>query len=136
MKAHPPAMIAAIVPTIAVVDDDEAVRAALANLLDSLGLGVVAFASAEAFLASTAPSSVACLIADMQMPGISGLELHRHLVTIGRAVPVILVTAFPREHVRLQAQEQGAIGYFAKPFEARALIECLEKALHTKVSGA
>lgn len=120
-------------PTIAVVDDDDAVREALANLVRSLGLDVLAFDSAEAFLASAAAGRAACLIADMQMPGMSGLDLHRHLLAIGQPMPVILITAFPREHSRAQAAAQGAIGYFAKPFEGQVLIECIEKALHTKV---
>ena len=129
-------MTVADIPTIAVVDDDDSVREALGNLLRSLGLAVAGFDSAEAFLASPAAQGVACLIADMQMSGMSGLDLQRHLLTIGRGVPVILITAFPRDHVREQAQAQGAIGYFAKPFEGRLIVECIEKALHTKVLGA
>lgn len=118
------------VPTIAVVDDDGAVRAALDNLLQSLGLGVAAFASAEEFLASPACLSAACLIADVQMPGMSGIDLQRHLAASGNRVPIILVTAFPKENVRVQAEREGAYGYFAKPFEGRQLIACIERALN------
>ena len=82
-------------PTVAVVDDDEAVRDALSNLLASLDLGVATFASAEAFLASPACRDAACLIADVQMPGMSGLDLQRHLAESGNRLPVILITAFP-----------------------------------------
>ena len=117
------------VPTIAVVDDDEAVRSALDNLLRSFGLAVAAFASAEEFLASPVRGAASCLIADMQMPGMSGLDLQRHLATSGNRVPVILITAFPREHVRQQAEAQGVFGFFAKPFEGRPLMECIERAL-------
>ncbi len=129
-------MTAAGIPTIAVVDDDDSVRAALGNLLQSLDLAVASFESAEAFLSSPAPDGVACVITDMQMPGMSGLDLQRHLASTGNRVPVILITAFPREHIRAQAEAQGVLGYFAKPFESRLLIDCIEKALHTKVLSA
>ena len=108
--------------TVAVVDDDEAVRDALSNLLASLDLGVATFASAEAFLASPACRDAACLIADVQMPGMSGLDLQRHLSESGNRLPVILITAFPQEHVRRQAEAEGAFGFFAKPFEGGLMI--------------
>ena len=117
-------------PTIAVVDDDEAVRGALSNLLASLDLGVATFASAEAFLASPACTAAACLITDVQMPGMSGLDLQRHLADSGNRLPVILITAFPREHVRRQAEATGAFGFFAKPFEGGPMIACIERAIH------
>ena len=116
-------------PIIAVVDDDEAVRAAIENLVRSLDLGVAVFASAEAFLASTIRRCVACLITDVQMPGMSGIDLQRHLAATGDAVPVILITAFPRDDVRSQAEAEGAYGYLAKPFDGPRLIECIERAL-------
>jgi len=116
-------------PTVAVVDDDEAVRDALSNLLSSLGLRVVTFDSAEAFLASPAPARAACLITDIQMPGMSGLELQRHLADSGNPLPVILVTAFPRDHLRQQAEAAGAFGFFSKPFDGGHMIDCIERAL-------
>ena len=119
--------------TVAVVDDDEAVRHALSNLLASLDLGVATFASAEAFLASPACRDAACLIADVQMPGMSGLDLQRHLSESGNRLPVILITAFPQEHVRRQAEAEGAIGFFAKPFEGGLMIECIERALRREL---
>src|SRR5262245_38851954 len=100
--------------TVAVVDDDEAVRDALSNLLASLDLGVATFASAEEFLASSACRVAACLITDVQMPGMTGLDLQRHLIENGNRIPVILITAFPRDHVRQQAEADGAFGFFAK----------------------
>jgi FixJ family two-component response regulator len=118
--------------TVAVVDDDEAVRDALSNLLASLDLGVATFASAEEFLASPAGRAAACLITDMQMPGMSGLDLQRHLASIGSRVPVILITAFPHDHLRRQAEAEGAFGFFAKPFEGRLMIDCIERALVDK----
>jgi FixJ family two-component response regulator len=116
-------------PTIAVVDDDEAVREALSNLLASLDLPVAAFASAEEFLASPASHAAACLIADVQMPGMSGLDLQRHLSESGNHMPVILITAFPRDNVRQQAEADGAFGFFTKPFDGGLMIDCIERAL-------
>ncbi len=118
--------------TVAVVDDDEAVRHALSNLLASLDLGVATFASAEAFLASPACRDAACLIADVQMPGMSGLDLQRHLSESGNRLPVILITAFPQERVRRQAEAEGAVGFFTKPFDGRLMIDCIERALVRK----
>jgi FixJ family two-component response regulator len=119
-------------PTVAVVDDDEAVREALANLLASLDLGVAAFASAEEFLAAPARLTAACLITDVQMPGMSGIDLQRHLAASGNRMPIILITAFPLEHLRRQAEEEGAVGFLTKPFDGRVMIDCLEHALSGK----
>jgi FixJ family two-component response regulator len=119
--------------TVAVVDDDEAVRHALSNLLASLDLGVATFASAEAFLASPACRDAACLIADVQMPGMSGLDLQRHLSESGNRLPVILITAFPQERVRRQAEAEGAFGFFAKPFDGGLMIQCIERALRREL---
>jgi FixJ family two-component response regulator len=116
-------------PTVAVVDDDEAVRDALRNLLASLDLGVATFISAEEFLASPACREAACLITDVQMPGMSGLDLQRRLAGSGNRIPVILITAFPRDHLRQQAEAEGAFGFFAKPFDGRLMIDCIERAL-------
>ncbi len=107
--------------TVAVVDDDEAVRDALSNLLASLDLGVATFASAEAFLASSACRVAACLITDVQMPGMSGLDLQRHLVGNGSRIPVILITAFPRDHVRRQAEADGAVRLLRQAVRRRGL---------------
>lgn len=126
MQATEPAL-----PTIAVVDDEEAVRAAVANLLSSLGLEVAAFGSAEEFLASPVTTTAACLITDIQMPGMSGLDLQRHLAASGNRIPIILMTGFPKEQARQQASADGAVGYLAKPFESRQLIELIDGILGT-----
>jgi FixJ family two-component response regulator len=123
-------------PTVAVVDDDEAVRAALSNLLASLDLGVATFASAEEFLASPACRAAACLITDVQMPGMSGLDLQRHLAGEGNRIPVILITAFPQDRLRQQAEAEGAFGFFAKPFDGGLMIDCIERALAAKGAPA
>ena len=116
-------------PTVAVVDDDESVREALGNLLASLGLGVATFASAEEFLASPACRAAACLITDVQMPGMSGLELQRRIVADGNGLPVILITAFPAGPCPPAGRGRGRLGTFAKPFEGRLMIHCIERAL-------
>lgn len=126
MRATEPAL-----PTIAVVDDEECVRAAVANLLSSLGLDVAAFGSAEEFLASPVTTTAACLITDIQMPGMSGLDLQRHLAASGNRIPIILMTGFPKEQTREQASADGAIGYLAKPFESHQLIELIDGVLVT-----
>jgi FixJ family two-component response regulator len=123
-------------PTVAVVDDDEAVRGALSNLLASLDLGVATFASAEEFLASPACRAAACLITDVQMPGMSGLDLQRHLASEGNRIPVILITAFPQDRLRQQAEAEGAFGFFAKPFDGRLMIDCIVRALAAKGAPA
>ena len=117
------------VPTIAVIDDDESVRLATGNLVRSLGLCVIAFASAEEFLESTRFGDVSCVISDVQMPGMSGLELQQHLALAAAQRPLIFITAFPEERLRKQAMEAGAIGFLSKQFEVRQLIECINRAL-------
>jgi FixJ family two-component response regulator len=119
------------VPTIAVIDDDESVRQATGNLVKSLGLCVIVFASAEEFLESPRFDDVSCIISDIQMPGMNGLELQQHLALAGPERPLIFITAFLEERFRQQAMEAGAIGFFNKPFEAQRLIECIARALAT-----
>jgi FixJ family two-component response regulator len=114
---------------IAVVDDDQSVREALTGLLKSLGYRPVAFPSAEEFLNSRQGHSAACLIADVQMPGMTGPELHDHLVACGEPVPTILVTAYPNETVRARALRAGVKGYLAKPFHEEDLLRCIRSAL-------
>ncbi|ACK51603.1 response regulator receiver protein [Methylocella silvestris BL2] len=112
--------------TISIVDDDAEVRSATASLLRSIGLDVCTFASAEDFLASTELHETACLIADVHMPGMSGLELQGRLLPMARRFPVILMTAHPTDGARAEAIAKGAAGFFAKPFDADALLACVE----------
>ena len=114
---------------ISVVDDDASVRAATENLLSSHGYSVHTFGSAEEFLQSLNLHDWACVIADVQMPGMSGLDLLTHMRTRGDVAPVIFITAFPEESVRASASKAGAICLLAKPFAAPALIDCVETAL-------
>ena len=115
---------------ISVIDDDASVRAATNNLLGSHGYLVHTFASAEDFLQSADPDDVSCVVADVQMPGMSGLDLLTHVRIRGNGVPFIFITAFPDESVRARALKVGAIGFLAKPFAAPVLIDCIETALN------
>ncbi|HWX07733.1 MAG TPA: response regulator [Bradyrhizobium sp.] len=114
---------------ISVIDDDASVRAATDNLLSSHGYLVQAFASAEEFLQSTHLHSSSCVIADVQMPGMSGLDLLTHVRAQGHDAPFIFITAFPEDSVRARALKAGAIGFLAKPYAAPALINCVKIAL-------
>ena len=119
---------------IAVVDDDESVREALTGLLKSLGYRAVSFRSAKDFLQSRRRDGTACLIADVQMPGMTGPELHDRLVASGKPIPTILITAYPDEIVRARALQAGVQGYLAKPFSDGDLLTCLQSALHTRAA--
>jgi FixJ family two-component response regulator len=117
------------VPVISIVDDDELARSALRRLVGSLGYVSRAFASAEEFLGSPHVNETSCLITDVQMSGMSGVELQSHVKALGRGTPIIFVTAFPDERIRTRALEAGAIGFLNKPFEERTLIKHIEMAL-------
>lgn len=116
-------------PVISIIDDDASVRAATNNLLRSLGYAVRVFASAEAFLQSAQLMDTACVIVDVQMPVMSGLELQHHLRAKGSRIPFIFITAFPEDDVRARAMKDGAIGFLAKPFDSGVLIDCLNAAV-------
>jgi FixJ family two-component response regulator len=116
-------------PLISIVDDDESMREAVKGLMKSWGYAAEAFASAEAFLSSRQVPRTACLIADVMMPGMSGLELHRHLVTSGKTIPTVLITAHPDDDVRERALRDGIIGYLSKPFSEDDLMACIRSSL-------
>jgi FixJ family two-component response regulator len=118
------------VPVIAIVDDDESFRHAITNFIRSLGYAVLQFASAEAFLNSDRLHDADCLISDVQMPSMNGIELQNKLIAQGHHLPIIFVTAFPEMRARAsQALAAGAIGFLAKPFSDDELIRCLNEAL-------
>ena len=119
-------------PVIAIVDDNEPFRRAAAGFIRSLGYAVLHFASAEAFLKSNRLHDADCLITDVQMPGMNGIELQDELIAQGHHLPIIFVTAFPEMKARAQALASGAIGFLAKPFSDEILISCLNKALSAK----
>jgi FixJ family two-component response regulator len=114
---------------ISIVDDDAEMREALTALIRSLGFTAIAFARARDFLHSTAPSSSSCLICDMKMPSMSGIELHRHLVGAGYMIPTILITAYPDDRARADALKSGVICYLPKPFGEERLMACIRTAL-------
>jgi FixJ family two-component response regulator len=114
---------------ISVIDDDTSVRAAADNLLSSHGYSVRTFASAEEFLQSPHFRDCSCVVADVQMFGMSGLDLLRQMRAHGYNTPFIFITAFPEGSVRDRALKAGAIGFLAKPFAAPDLIKCVEAAI-------
>jgi FixJ family two-component response regulator len=120
-----------IPPLITVIDDDASVRTALDSLLRARGYTVYPFASAAEFLRSPRFHETSCVIADVQMPAMSGIELQSLLRKQGRAVPFIFITAFPEEAVRMRALSDGAICFLAKPFDSTTLIRCIDAALGT-----
>jgi FixJ family two-component response regulator len=125
-------MIVRNTPVISIVDDDEAVRLALCSLVRSLGYVSNVFASAEEFLESSYVNDTSCLISDVQMPGMNGIELQSRLKRLDCRTPVIFVTAFPDGRNRARALEAGAIGFMEKPFEGRAMIQLIETALRAR----
>ena len=114
---------------ISVVEDDRFFRESMGRLMKSLGYSAEAFASAADFLGSPRLTETACLIADVQMPVISGLELHRSLIDAGHAIPTILVTAYPNDVDRARALNDGVICYLRKPVDEQHLKRCLRAAL-------
>ena len=122
-------------PLISIVDDDNSMREAIKRLMKSMGYTAEAVASAEEFLRSRHVRRTSCLIADMQMPGMTGLELYQRLSASGKAIPTILITAYPDNDVRERALSTGVAGYLSKPFEEDDLLACIRVALTREDSG-
>src|SRR5467141_5150983 len=116
---------------VAIVDDDDLMRGALQGLLKAVGLPARAFASAEEFLSSGQYRETACLIADIRMPGMSGLELQAKLNAEHCRIPTIFITAHGDEKMRMQALRAGAVEFLAKPFDDEALLESVRGALQS-----
>jgi FixJ family two-component response regulator len=116
---------------ISIVDDDDTVRAATESLVRSLGFETRTFASAESFLQSSSPRETRCLILDVQMPNMGGIELQQRLSELGFEIPIIFITAYPDEAVRHRAMEAGAVAFLLKPFEVygKRFIDCLFETL-------
>ena len=121
---------------VAIVDDDPSIRETTKDLLESAGLNAATFESAEAFLRGGPLTGVSCVIADMRMPGMSGLALHEHLAATGRPVPTILITAYPDELVRTRALKAGVLAYLKKPFTDHELLGCLSAAVRPVAPGS
>jgi FixJ family two-component response regulator len=116
---------------VSVVEDDRFFRDSMRRLMKSLGYSVATFSSAADFLASPRFNETACLIADVHMPAMTGVELHRHLIDRGHAIPTILVTAYPDEDIRIRALKDGVISYLRKPVDEEQLKRCLRTALRS-----
>ena len=114
---------------ISIVDDDEAVREGIERLMQSHGYNARTFASAEEFLNSGEIHDTSCLITDLQMPGLSGIDLQDRLIAQGHRFPIIFITAYPEESVRARAMKAGAVGFLSKPFNVEHLVGFIGKAL-------
>ena len=115
---------------ISIVDDDESVREATKGLVRSLGYFACAFSSAEEFLQSGRVDDTTCLITDVQMPGLNGVELQSRLLAQGRRIPTIFITAFPNEKLRARAVDAGAVCFLNKPYPEESLVRCLSSVLN------
>jgi FixJ family two-component response regulator len=120
---------------VAIVDDDESVQSALQDLIESDGLFALCFSSAEQFLGSEARGRAACLIADIRMPGMSGLELQAKLKAERCRIPVIFITAHGDAGIRIHAMRQGAVEFLSKPFDGAVLLEIVRNALERWGNG-
>lgn len=116
-------------PLIAVVDDDMSIRNATQDLLKAAGYTAATFGNATAFLDSPIRARVACLVADIRMPGMTGLELHEYLATSGAGIPTIIITAHPGELTPARAREAGVTCFLIKPFAPDELLECVHRAV-------
>jgi FixJ family two-component response regulator len=122
------------IPVISIVDDDESGRIALSSLVRSLDCEPSIFSSAEEFLACAKIHESACLISDVQMPGMSGLDLQSELIKKGQQIPMIFITAYPEESIRKRAQSAGAICFLSKPFDGQVIIDCIEDILRNALA--
>jgi FixJ family two-component response regulator len=120
---------------ISIVEDDQFFRESMRRLMRSLGYSVEAFPSSADFLASSRLAETACLIADIHMPAMTGIELYRHLIEAGYAIPTILVTAYPDDVDRARALNDGIVCYLRKPVDEQHLIRCLRAALESGEPG-
>ena len=117
---------------ISIVDDDESMREAIQSLLRSVGFRAKTFASGEQFLQSDQIENTACLILDVRMPGMSGLELQRRLMATQCRIPIVFVTAHGEEEARSRALQEGAVDFLLKPFSEEALLNAIQAALYAR----
>ena len=119
---------------VSIVDDDEVVGETIGAIVESLGHKAVVFNSAGHFLQSEVMTKTSCLITDLQMPGLDGLELQKELRSRGYRTPVVVVSGYSEEEVRARALSAGAVGFVRKPIDSEALIECLKTAIKSRAS--
>jgi len=123
------------VPVISIIDDDLSVRVAIERLVRSLGYVAQTFSSASEFLLCSSSNGTSCIVTDVQLPGMSGVELQEYLIAHDHGMPVIFITAFPHERVRERAMKGGAICFLSKPFDEPQLLECVQRALMRRQSA-
>ncbi|PWT83721.1 MAG: two-component system response regulator [Blastocatellia bacterium] len=128
--SHEDAVVARLL--VSIVDDDESVRESLPHLIRQFGLDAKTFASAEAFLASEFVNATSCLVLDIAMPGMSGIDLHHELTKRGQTVPVVFITASGDRTVRRRVLAEGAVACLFKPFSGTALLDALNTALRLR----
>ena len=121
---------------ISVVDDDEAIRRTTSLLIESFGFRAAAFESAESYLRSAQAQETSCLIVDVQMPGMNGLQLQSHLAAAGYGIPIIFVTAYDNQESRRRALQAGAVAFLSKPFNDALLLQTIRAALRHDGGGA
>jgi FixJ family two-component response regulator len=117
------------IPVISIIDDDASVRIATNTLVRSLGYIAHTCASAEEFLQSSDVAKTSCIVTDVQMPDMSGIDLQKYLISQKLNLPIIFITAFPEEKIRTEVMNAGAIGFLSKPFDGPALALCIDTAL-------
>ena len=117
------------VPLISIVDDDDSLRNSLDNLIRSVGFHAQGFSSAEAFLSSNQARDTACLILDMRLPGMNGLELQRQIVAANWRIPIIFITSHADGDAEARALEAGAVDYLYKPFREKQLLNAIDAAM-------
>jgi FixJ family two-component response regulator len=116
-------------PLVAIVDDDESIRHATRDLLRAAGFATATYEDAESFLRSENRASVACVVADIRMPGMTGLQLYQTLVASGHGIPTVIITAHPEDVAQSRARQVGITCYLSKPFAPDDLLECVRKAV-------
>jgi FixJ family two-component response regulator len=120
---------------VSIVDDDESLRRSVKNLLTSVGFQVETFASAEAFLESAHRADTRCVVLDLRMPGMSGLDLLTHLAATGSPIPVVILTAHSDDEARRRMLQAGAVAFLGKPFHGEALLGAVRRALAENPGG-
>jgi len=120
---------------VSIVDDDESLRRSVKNLLTSVGFQVETFASAEAFLQSAHRADTRCVVLDLRMPGMSGLDLLVHLAATGSPIPVVILTAHNDDEARRRTMQAGAVAFLGKPFHGEALLGAVRRALAENPGG-
>jgi FixJ family two-component response regulator len=123
-------------PLIMCVEDDASVREAIKGLLVSLGFAAEVFSSAEEFIQSSRLGETSCLITDVKLGGMSGIELQNRLAALGHCIPTIVITAFPDERIRAQALSAGAVCFLDKPIDKDELVSCIDSALNRRSDAA